>query len=671
MCGIAGVLAGPGAARPELDELRRMAAMLGHRGPDGHGLLRDGALGFAHARLSLVGLADGGQPLANEDGSLWLVANGEVFNHVELRALLIGRGHRFRTHSDCEVILHAFEEWGPAAWAKLNGQFAFALWDRRSATLWLVRDRLGILPLFWTRSGGAIAFASEAKGLFAGGRVAPQFDRRGISAVFTFWSAPAPASPFTGIHAVRPGCALAIGADLSTAEQCWWQPRIEPDEVLSRLSADEAADALEALLAEAIRLRLRADVPVGSYLSGGVDSSLISALAAKGQPELDTFSVRFVDPRFDETGPQRVAARLIGSRHHEIVCAEDDLRRDLPEVIWHCETPLMRTSPVPLRLLSGLVRDAGMKAVLTGEGADELLAGYDIFKEDRIRRWWAKRPDSKLRPALLGRLHPDVAAAALRGGALWQAFFRTGMTERDQPFYAHLPRWRNTAWSLRFLAPSLRLDGPEALEADAAQAMPKGWRDWSPLARAQATEIATFMSPYLLSCQGDRVAMANGVEARYPFLDPSVVDFCLGLPDPLKLRGLADKLTLRRLAARHLPPEIARRPKKPYRAPIAPAFFGPQAPDYVDDLLSEAGMRRLGLLDPAVAAPLVDKARRQSGNMAGEREEMALIGALTLQLLGHHFLESWPDRLSAAERRLGEPQVLIDGVPSSSSLTTR
>jgi len=340
-------------------------------------------------------------------------------------------------------------------------------------------------------------------------------------------------------------------------------------------------------------------------------------------------------------------------QHHEILCGAKQIADVLPAVIWHAETPLMRTAPGPLFILSELVNRSNMKVVLTGEGADELLAGYHIFKEDKIRRFWAHQPDSSWRPKLLSKLYPYVGSAGQRQNRMWQQFFARGLSQVDHPFYSHRIRWQNTAWTTGFLAPHLRIAFDAGkMEQELERAMPAGWLGWRPLARAQLIEMATFLSPYLLCCQGDRVAMGHSVEVRYPFLDPEVIDFCNRLPRRLKLQGLRDKLVLRRLASRHLPADIWSRPKKPYRAPMTQALFGSRPPDYVDDLLSPRSLTRFGLVECQAAEKLVDKARRQSGCMSGEREEMALVGLLTLQLLAHQYQEGFSARAAEARRQL-------------------
>ncbi len=648
-----------------------MAAMLRHRGPEGYGLYRDDLVGLAHTRLSIIDLAGGAQPMSNEDESVWLSCNGEIFNYVELREELEARGHRFRTRSDSEVAIHCYEEYGERAWSMFNAQFALALWDRRAGRLFLVRDRVGIVPLYYSKVGGRVLFASEAKALFATGRLEPRFDGAGLMQVFTRWSTPAPSTIFHGVRSVPPGTAICFDDRMRERSACYWRPNLAQDDRLREIDPAEATEELAERLGNAIRLRLRADVPVGAYLSGGLDSSVIGHLIRQEDSSpLQTFAVRFADPNFDETAEQRRMAELLDTRHHEILCDSDHIRDALPDVIWHTETPLLRTAPAPLFLLSGLVHDSGLKVVLTGEGADELMGGYQIFKEDKVRRFWARQEASQSRPALLSKLYPYVGSGQQQT-KLWQQFFRVGLTDLDHPFYSHRIRWKNSGWTSRFLAPDLvgEVD-PARLEADLEQTLPVDWRAWRPLARAQAIEITTFLSPYLLSCQGDRVAMAHSVEVRYPFLDPGVIDFCSGLPGRLKLRGLRDKVILRRLAGRHLPRDIWDRPKKPYRAPMARTFFGPGASGYVDELLSPECLKRFGVVESHGAGRLIEKARAKGGEMSGEREEMALVGILTLQLLAHQYMECFAER--AAERRAAldrvEATVLRDETARTSTV---
>jgi len=664
MCGVAGILTAPGAAPISLELLRRMIAMLDHRGPDGYGLYRDRTVGLAHSRLSIIDLDTGFQPLSNEDGSVWLSFNGEIFNYLELRKELQARGHRFRSQGDSEVIVHLYEEYGPDAWTRLNGQFAFALWDRDRGRLALVRDRLGILPLHYARSRGCVVFGSEAKALLASGLVDGGIDASAVAEAFARWSAAAPATFFSAVRSVAPGTALWFDTSLAEHEQRYWRLEFSEDPDLSKASVDDAADALEERLTEAVRLRLRADVPVGGYLSGGLDSSVIASLIRTVDTSpLETFAVRFRDPDFDETAEQRRMAALLGTDHHEIVCGGREIVRDLEPVVWHCEAALLRTAPVPLFVLSSLVQRNGMRVVLTGEGADEFFAGYGIFKEDKVRRYWAARPDSQVRPQLFSRVHSEIATGGARDAGIWASFFRRHLQETDDPYYSHLIRWENTSWSQRLLSSEVR-----DRASFGAPDLPDGWTSWPPLARAQWLEIETFLSPYLLPLQGDRVAMAHGVEVRYPFLDPHVVDLATRLPSRLRMPALRDKIVLRRLAGRRLPSEVARRPKVPYRAPMVTPFVEAPSDDSLLDLLSAAECARYGMVDAAAAGRLVAKARRTEGHLS-EREQMAFVGALTLQVLARQFGAAFDARAREARRRLDgwQQHVLEDRVGGTSA----
>jgi asparagine synthase (glutamine-hydrolysing) len=654
-------MADPGAAPPGLDELRRMTAMLTHRGPDGYGLYRDNRVGLGHARLSIIDRLTGAQPLSSFDGRVWLTFNGEIFNYIELRQLLCSLGHKFRTKGDSEVIIECYKRYGAGTWQMLNGQFAFALWDSFARRLWLVRDRLGILPLYYARAGGRLLFGSEAKALFASGHLDASFNSAGLTEIFTNWSALAPHSVFRCVHQILPATAVCFDAKGIATEQRYWQP--DPGRQICRSGSIEAnAEALRAVLDQAVTLRLRADVPVGAYISGGLDSSVLGSLAVAKVPSLETFGISFEDPRFDETDEQRLVARHLGTRHHEVVCSASAIREALAETVWHCEMPLLRASPAPLFLLSKAVQAAGIKTVLTGEGADELLFGYSIFKEAQIRRFWARQPESRMRAALLGRLHHYVGSEDARSTAMWQSFFSRGLSDTSNPFYSHLLRWENTAWTLRLLAPETRrCYSLEDTFARIERSLPAGWRRWDYLARAQHIEIQAFMTSYLLSCQGDRVAMAHGVEARYPYLDPDVVDFCLRLPKEHMLLGTRDKLVLRRLAQRDLPRQIWHRRKQPFRAPIASSLAEFDC-DFMQDCVSSIISNADGIFCLPTVTRFLERVRGVHDRRLSEREQMGLTGVITLSLLHRSFGREFGERARAADVRLQHLpcQVLID-----------
>jgi asparagine synthase (glutamine-hydrolysing) len=645
MCGIAGVLTFDGTA-VEPGRLERMIRSAAHRGPDATGFLRDGPAGLGHARLSIIDLSGGGQPMANADRSIWITFNGEIFNYVELREALTRRGRRFATRSDTEVILHLYEEYGEDCVRHLNGQWAFAIWDARARRLFLSRDRVGVRPLFFTRTADALVFASEVKALFASGAVSREIDPVGLDQVFTFWTTIAPRTVFSGVSELPPGHSALVDEGGRVAVRPHWQPRYPAagrEAPLTAAAEAECAERLLELLVDATRIRLRSDVPVGAYLSGGLDSSVITALIRRfTETPLRTFSVTFDDGEFDESRYQREVIDFLGTEHQEVRCTPGDIGRVFPQVVWHAEKPVLRTAPAPLYLLSRLVRESGFKVVLTGEGCDEMLGGYDIFKEAKIRRFWAAQPTSRLRPLLLRRLYPYLRNVQGQPDAYLRGFFHIDPAQMASPFASHLPRWDLTAKLKILFSRDLkaRLAGADAY-GDLEARLPADYARWDPFCQAQFLETAYLLPGYILASQGDRMAMAHSVEGRFPFLDYRVVEFAASLPPRLKMKGLTEKYLLKRIARDLVPQTVVARPKQPYRAPEGKSFFpdgaGRPALMYVEDLLSPQALGRCCLFEPSAVAKLVEKAR--TGRAIGIRDNMALVGVLSTQLLVHQFVE--------------------------------
>src|SRR4051795_8190324 len=405
MCGIGGMYTW---GRPaDRDVLLAMAGELRHRGPDGSAPYLHGRFGMINTRLAIVDLEGGDQPLSCEHGRYWAMQNGEIYNHVELRAELRRLGHRFATTSDTEVIAHAYDEWGVGCLERFNGDFAIAVWDHERRELLLARDRFGVRPLFLAEFGGDLCFASEAKALLRHPRARREIDPVGIVDTFTMWSTLPDHSALAGIRELPAAHFVRIGPDGAGPETRWWDIHFSP----VGGSEDDLVEELGALLADATHLRLRADVPVATYLSGGLDSSAIAALASGvlDAGALHAFGIGFSDGRYDESDAQDVIARKLSTTFHRTMVDAAAIAEDFPRAIELGEKPLLRTAPAPLLRLSGAVADAGLKVVLTGEGADELFAGYDIFREDKIRRFWARRPESQTRPLMLGRLNRFLA----------------------------------------------------------------------------------------------------------------------------------------------------------------------------------------------------------------------------------------------------------------------
>ncbi len=636
MCGIAGSLICSDWGRHP--DMAMMLAPLQHRGPDGVNYFTSSRCALAHARLSIIDLESGAQPLANEDESIWTVLNGEIFNYLELRAELSVRGHRFRTRSDTEVIVHAYEEYGDRFVERLNGQFALALWDTRRERLLLARDRVGIRPLFHARSEGRLLFASEIKAILSVAPEAAAVDAHGLAQVFTFWAPVGARTMFRGVRSLPPGLLLVIERGGEERFERYWDWTFPAGTGRSDVPLDEAADALEALLQQTVREQLRADVPVGAYLSGGLDSSGIAALAREQCASLQTFSVVFDDAEYDESAFQRQMAEHLGVRHSTVRCADRDIGEAFPQLIWHTEAPVLRTAAAPLMLLSRHVHESGLKVVLTGEGADEVFGGYDLFKEGKIRRFWASQPQSAWRPALLSRLYSYLGHSPVAHRHFARVFFGQQLEALDSPFYAHLTRWSTTRGIFRFLTPELTAALADARPEDELQALlPPAFATWSPLARDQYIEVKTLLEGYLLSSQGDRVALANAVEGRMPYLDHRVIEFMNTLSARYKLRGLREKVLLKRALRGRLPGAIVNRTKQPYRAPDSRVFFaGGQPLPYVKELLSDAHLRRTGYFEPRSVARLLAKC--QEGRALGAGDNMALVAIVSTLLLHEHFL---------------------------------
>jgi len=392
---------------------------------------------------------------------------------------------------------------------------------------------------------------------------------------------------------------------------------------------------------------LRADVPVGSYLSGGIDSSVIAALGRRAKEgQFRTFSLRFADAEFDETIYQRMMIEHLNSDHTEIMCDRASIASLFPEVIYHTERPVLRTAPAPLFMLSGLVRENGFKVVLTGEGSDEILAGYDIFREAKVRAFWSREPGSSCRPLLLERLYPYLARSPLASRAMARKFFGQGLDKAGEPGFSHQPRWSSTGALKRLFSPDIIAanSGRNAI-ADLCASLPEEFLAWDPLSQAQYLEIRTLLSGYLLSSQGDRMLMAHSVEGRFPFLDHEVVEFCNGLPPSYKLRVLDEKHLLKKCSRGLVPEGILTRPKQPYRAPDAQSFTGSGKGlgEQVREVLQPQALQEAGLFDEAGVARLLAKCEAQAGRgQFSNADNMAFIGILSTQLLWDQLVRNGP-----------------------------
>ncbi|MEZ5844095.1 MAG: asparagine synthase (glutamine-hydrolyzing) [Hyphomicrobiaceae bacterium] len=645
MCGIAGLIDLTHRRPVPRAVLERMAFALVHRGPDEDGFLERPGIGFAMRRLSIVGLADGQQPIANEDGSVSVVYNGELFDHVERRAALAAKGHVFRTHCDTELLVHLYEEHGLDMPAQLRGQFAFALIDERRRRVVLSRDRFGIAPLYFarvSRGGGEwLVFASEVKALLASGLVEAKPDPRGIDQLFNFLAVPGPASCFAGVSILPPGGMLTIdlgrdGETAEIAERRYWQMDF-PDAGNEQRGLTEAdwVDRLEATLKASVARRLRADVPVVSYLSGGVDSSMVVALARDVLGYTPpTFTVQIRDPKLDETAEARVVADHLGAKPYVVACGSEEIVANYQRLIVATESPVTDTSCTALMMLAGKVREAGYKVALTGEGSDEWLAGYPWFKINRLLGRVGAFTGGLLEGAArdgLGRWlgfderarrHQQMCIASAGGANAYHDFYGLLNVSRFR-FYSDAMHDRLAGF-----------DPYAALAPDLDRV-----RRYDPLNKALYWGGRIHLPGQLLSLKGDRIAMSQSVEVRYPFLDEAVFDLLAEVPPELKLKGMTEKYLLRRLAERWLPKEVAWRPKGMFRAPLD-GFFIENRLAYVDDLLSEDSLRKTGYFDPAAVTRWKrDYAKLPTALYRRSSMELGLVAVVATQLWHHTYID--------------------------------
>ncbi len=656
MCGICGVLSLEGPLSLPDRTPERMIGIMRHRGPDEFGAWRDRTIFLGHARLSIIDLKSGQQPMTSGSGRYWVTFNGEIFNYIELARELEDLGHTFRTRSDTEVIIHAYEQWGQRCVDRFNGQFAFAIWDRNARRLFLARDRFGIRPLFLARHQGRLLFASEIKSLRAFPGFAPEPDPAAMAEVCHFWVNIPPATAFQGVYQLPAGHTATLDGDSLDEGQSgllgclklhrYWHPTFLPAAEDHRFVGSEElkgmAGQVRDRLVDAAVIRLRADVPVGAYLSGGLDSSTTAALIHNyTDHRLKTFSVGFADPAYDETDWQHAMARHIGTEHVTVKVDGQDIAGRFRDVVWHTETPILRTAPAPLHALSALARGEQFKVVLTGEGADEVFVGYNIFREAKVRRFWSRDPGSQARSHLLTRLYPYLAQSPPQ---FLRKFYGAGLDRPDDPFFSHRPRWNNTLAVAGFLDPA----AGDALRSGAAEErlaalLPDEFSGWGPVARAQFVEMTTFLAGYLLSSQGDRMLMGNSVEGRFPFLDHQLADFAGTLPASAKLQSLVEKAILKQSVADLLPDNILSRPKQPYRAPDSASFATPAGQRAVEEFLLDESQPGWRLWQQPRVAALVRK--WQAGKLNSVRDNMAFVAVISGRMLQWDFGPGFEDRV--------------------------
>ena len=609
MCGICGTLVHTGGEAPSPDLLKRMADAICHRGPDGQQFFQDGPLGFGHDRLSIIDVAGGAQPMSNEDRTIWICYNGEIYNFRELQAELEARGHRFATRCDTEVVVHLYEDLGEAAFARLNGIFSFALWDSRSQRLLLVRDPFGTKPLYYTDHHGRISFASEIKALIQDPELPRAVDLTALDWFLTYRFVPSPRTMLAAVKKVPAGHFLRVQCGETSLVQ--YAPQgLEPPR---RLPLETTIELVRDGFSAAVKRQMVSDVNIGALLSGGVDSSAIVAVMAEASTRVRTYTVGFAEGgEFNELAEAREVATMFATDHHELLVSAREYAEILPKVIWHLDEPISTTSAIPLYFITRVAK-ADVKVALAGQGADEPFAGYQRYLGERYRQLWSAIPG-------VGRaLGQELVSRVPRAEALKRAVRSLAIAddaERFRQIYAVFP----DALKHQLMRPELRgmVEEPSVLPIH--RLLP-GLERISPLARMQYVDARLSLADDLLM-YGDKMSMANSIEMRVPFLDLDFMRLVESIPPEQKLKGRTGKYVWKRAAERWLPRRVIDRPKKGFATPIDGWFRGSLNPFVRETLLGQnAAVRRY--FDAAVLARMIQD--HQDGRENYQRQLFSLV----------------------------------------------
>jgi asparagine synthase (glutamine-hydrolysing) len=606
-----------------------MRDVLTHRGPDGAGLHTDAHAALAHRRLSIVDLAGGHQPLANEDGTIWVTFNGEIYNHADVRRDLEVAGHRYRTRSDTETIVHAYEQWGDDCMLRFRGMFAFAIWDAPRRRLLLVRDRLGVKPVYWARAGSRLLFASEIKAILESGLIAARPNESAVPEVLATRYTAGTATLFQGIHKLLPGHRLVYADGDVRIEKYWDVPMDGPDPELESLGDEAVVMRFRDLLQESVRLRLMADVPLGMFLSGGIDSSAVAALMAREVDRpIETFSVAFADRRYSELEYAREVAQAVGANGHEIVIDDGDFFGALPRMIWHEDEPIAHPSSVPLHFVSALAAQH-VKVVLTGEGSDELLAGYGKYPR-ALLNWRAGRIYERLVPDALRSAVASAVVPRLPGavGRYAQRSFLAMPRRADAMFLDNFAGMPMRVQRELLDATALTGGNPYAASLEYFSGMNGSG---STLRHLLYADVKTYLVELLM--KQDQMSMSTSIESRVPFLDHKLVEFAARLPDRLKLSGFTTKRILRQAIRSLLPERILTRKKMGFPVPFGGWVRGPWHA-MAQDVLLDRRTRERGLINHRAVAALLDDHRDGRRN-AGD----AIWALLNLELWYRTFID--------------------------------
>jgi asparagine synthase (glutamine-hydrolysing) len=601
MCGIAGIVSSTALRADDHARVPLMRDVAAHRGPDDAGLFGDERAALGHRRLSIVDLAAGHQPLANEDQTIWIVFNGEIYNHAAVRPALEAAGHHYRTKSDTETIVHAYEQWGDACVDRLRGMFAFAIWDAPRRRLLLARDRLGVKPLYWTRVGDRLLFGSEIKSILGSGLIRAEADEAKLPELLSTRYLSGPETLFKGIHRLLPGHTLVFEDGRVVTRQYWDVPTGQRSDSVAKMSDRNLVERFRQLLEEAVRIRLMADVPLGMFLSGGLDSSAIAALmAGMIDRPLQTFSVAFKQRAFSELEYARQVSRAIGADAHEIVIDDEDFFGALPRLIWHEDEPIAHTSSVPLYFVSELARQH-VKVVLTGEGSDELLAGYGKYPRSLVN--WRAAAAYGVIPTPVRSWIADTVVPKLPRQVRRYAS-RSFVSVERTPEAMFFDNFAAIGLRRQRMLLNPKFSGARAADvyglSRAYYDAPNGCS--TVLDRLLYADLKTYLVELLM--KQDQMSMAASIESRVPFLDHTLVEFAATLPPRLKLRGFTTKWILREAVRSILPPDILSRPKMGFPVPFALWMRGRWSA-VARDVLLDRRSRQRGIIEPGAVERLI------------------------------------------------------------------
>ncbi|MEU6351085.1 asparagine synthase (glutamine-hydrolyzing) [Streptomyces sp. NPDC047072] len=640
MCGIAGFLSAAPNPATDPDVITEMLSRIRHRGPDEAGYYLDDGIAMGTVRLAVVDLATGAQPMSDATRRYWICFNGELYNHIELREELGGLGRQFRTRSDTEVVLQAWIQWGQDCLSRFNGAFAFAVRDAVADELFLARDRYGKRPLFYADRADGFLFASEMKAFHAYPGFRFELDPHELKSIYGIWTPLPDRSPFRGVRQLPPGSLLTV-REGRTALHTYEELAVDAPPFTG--TPAEAAALVRDTLRTSVELRLRSDVEVGVYLSGGLDSSIVARLATDlSTHQVRTFSVEFEDRTLDESSSQRAVARHVGTRHSAIAISTVDVVENFPAAVHHAEVPVFRTALVPMYLLSRHVRDAGIKTILSGEGADEAFLGYSLFRETMLRASWHRLSDEERRRGV-AVLHPELAHFGPEHRHHVTGLLGRFAEERLEGLFSHELRYQNG----RFVQRLLKDRAEPFADLLALVRDTPGYATLSPTQKAQWLEFKTLLAGYLLSSQGERMGLAHGVENRCPFLDPGVVR-AAALVNLRFDDGWQEKAVLKEAFRDVLPQEPLTRRKQPYRAPGS-AAFQERRPDYLELVLSERELAKIDGIEPVFAKRLVDKVMTTEAAGISTKEDHAFVHLLSTAVLNQQFVLTRGDDMRTSQ----------------------